>query len=152
MPVVGFNFDKFHVERKKPIEAPLNVDTGMKIVEIKQEEIPLSGDQTQTVMRVDYEFSVKYDPKQAEILIEGHLMFLEEKDKLIKMIEEWKKTKKFEPKATQLIMNNVLLRCNIKALLLGQELGLPPHIRLPMIQPADSGKTPSEKKAEEYIG
>ena len=152
MPVVGFNFDKFHVERKKPLEAPLNVDTGMKIVDIKQEEIPLSGDKTQTVMKVDYEFSVRYDPKQAEILIEGHLMFLEEKDKLVKMIAEWKKTKKFEPKATQLIMNNVLLRCNIKALLLGQELGLPPHIRLPMIQPADSEKTPSEKKAEEYIG
>ena len=30
----------------------------------------------------EYEFAVKYDPKQAEIIIEGHLIFIEPADKL----------------------------------------------------------------------
>jgi len=151
MPIVGFNFDKFHVERKKQLEAPIKIDTGMKIVDVKKEELDLSGDKKQTILKFDYEFSVKYDPKQAEILIEGHLVLLESKEKLDAILKEWVKSKKFDKEITQLVMNNVLLRCNIKALLLGQELGLPPHIRMPMVQPAPQ-KDDATKKAEEYIG
>jgi hypothetical protein len=151
MPIVGFNFDKFHVERKKPLEAPIKIDSGMKIVDIKKEELNLSEDKKQDVLRFDYEFLVRYDPKQAEILLEGHLVLLETKEKLDSILTEWKESKKFDPEITQLVMNNVLLRCNIKALLLGQELGLPPHIRMPMLQPK-SPQDEATKKAEEYIG
>ena len=151
MPIVGFNFDKFHVERKKPLEAPIKIDSGMKIIDIKKEELNLSEDKKQDVLRFDYEFLVRYDPKQAEILLEGHLMLLEPKEKLDSILTEWTKSKKFDAEITQLIMNNVLLRCNIKALLLGQELGLPPHIRMPMLQPT-SPQDAATKKAEEYIG
>ncbi|MFH1972805.1 MAG: hypothetical protein ABIJ18_04990 [archaeon] len=149
MPVIGFNFDKFHVEKKKQLEAPIKVDSSMKIVDIKKEGLRMGEEDTEKILKVDYEFGIKYDPKQAEILIEGHLLYHEDEKKLDKILSEWKKTKKFDAEMTQLIMNNILLRCNIKALLLGQEIGLPPHIRMPMIQP---GKPESQKKAEEYIG
>jgi len=153
MPIIGFNFDKFNVVKLKPLEPPIQVESGMKILDVKKEEITLGNDQKDNVLRFDYEFSVKYTPKQADILIEGHILFAEEKKKMDKIFDDWKKTKKFNADVTQLVMNNVLLRCNIKALLLGQEIGLPPHIRLPMVQQAPKGKkTKAEKKAEEYIG
>ena len=153
MPVIGFNFDKFHVERKKPLEAPIKVDSGMKIVDVKKEELDMGSNKKETVLRFEYEFAVRYDPKQAEILIEGHLLYLEPPDQVEKVYTEWQKTKKFRADLTQTVMNNVLLRCNIKALLLGQELGLPPHIRLPMIQQGGKEeKSEATKKAEEYIG
>lgn len=150
MPIIGFNFDKFNVERKKPLEAPLKVESGMKINDIKKEDIDLGNGKKEKTLRFDYEFIVRYNPKQAEILIEGHMIYLEPEKELNLIFDEWKKSKKFKPDLMQLLMNNILLRCNIKALLLGQELGLPPHIRLPLIQQTE--KQDHSKKAEEYIG
>tara|TARA_Y100000310_G_scaffold318969_1_gene373663 strand:- start:755 stop:1207 length:453 start_codon:yes stop_codon:yes gene_type:complete len=150
MPIVGFNFDKFHVERKKPLEPPIKVDSGIKILDVKKEDLELSDGKKQSVLRFDYDFTVTYAPNQAEILINGHLILFEPKEKLESILGEWKKTQKFDVEITQMVMNNILLRCNIKALLLGQEVGLPPHIRLPVVQP--SQKPDASKKAEEYIG
>jgi len=61
---------------------------------------------------------------------------------------EWKKSKKFETGVGKVIVNNVLMRCQIKALGLSQDAGLPPHIRLPLIATAPKAK----KKADSYIG
>jgi len=40
MPVISFHFDKLLVDKKKQLEAPMKVDTGVKIVDVKEEELP----------------------------------------------------------------------------------------------------------------
>ena len=151
MPIIGFNFDKFLVEKKKELEPPIKVDSGMKIVDVKKEEITVGG-MKESILRFDYEFTVKYDPKQAEVLIEGHLLFAEDSKKVDEVYKTWKKDKKFDSGLTQLVMNNVLMRCNIKTLLLTQEVGLPPHIRLPMIKQKPAPQQKPKKPVSEYTG
>ena len=123
----------------------------MKILDVKKEEIKVGGN-TENILRFDYEFSVKYDPKQAEVLIEGHLLLADNSKKVDEVFAAWKKDKKFDPELTQLVMNNVLMRCNIKTLLLTQEVGLPPHIRLPIIKQGQPPKQKPKSPASEYTG
>ncbi len=152
MPIIASNFDKFVAERKKPLEPPVKVDSGVKIIDIKKEELNVGG-KSESVLKIDYDFTVKYDPKQAEIVIEGHLLYAENSKKIEEILKNWKKTKKFDPDVAQLIMNNILIKCNIKALLLSQEIGLPPHIRLPMVQKGPSkGAEPKKNPKVDYTG
>jgi archaellin len=153
MPIISFSYDKFLIEKKKPLEVPLNVDNGMKIVDIKEEDVAISGGKKEKVLRFHYDYTVEYKPNQAEILIAGNLVFFEDKEKLEEVMARWNKDKKLPGDIMQLVMNNVLLRCQVKALALGQDLGLPPHIRLPSItQEAPAQDAKAKSKAEDYIG
>ncbi|MBT4175183.1 hypothetical protein HOC80_05340 [archaeon] len=151
MPIIGFNFDKFLVEKKKELEPPIKVDSGMKILDVKKQDLSVGG-KKEPALRFNYEFSVKYDPQQAEVLIEGHLLFAESAKKVDEVFNGWKKDKKFDPEITQLVMNNVLMRCNIKTLLLTQEVGLPPHIRLPILKAGEPPKQKPKSPVSEYTG
>ena len=152
MPIVGFNFDKLLVDKKKTLKAPIKVDTGMKIVDVKKEEIAVAG-KKEILLKFEYEFKVGYNKGEAEVLIAGSLVLAEDQKILNDIFDQWKKENKFDPKITQAVMNNVLMRCNIKALLLTQEVGLPPHIRLPLVQQAAPEKIIAKKtKVDSYIG
>lgn len=123
----------------------------MKISDVKKEEITIGG-KKENILRFDYEFTVSYNPKQADVLIEGHLLFAEDDKKVNEVFNSWKKNNKFDPELTQLVMNNVLMRCNIKTLLLTQEVGLPPHIRLPIIKQGPAPNQKPKKPVSEYTG
>ena len=60
---------------------------------------------------------------------------MDEPKKIEDILKTWKKDKSLHKDITQLIINAVLSRCNIKALELSQDVNLPPHIRLPLIKP-----------------
>jgi len=151
MPIVSFTFDKMHVERYKPIEAPLKVNQNMVIEDVKEEEVPISGGQKEKVIRFYFSYMVDYQEKQALIELKGNLILHESKEEVEAILASWKKDKKFKKETMKLVLNNVSMRSNIKALMLGQEIGLPPHIVLPMLQDAPT-KAAEEKKKEEYIG
>tara|TARA_Y100000310_G_C20362254_1_gene659543 strand:+ start:254 stop:712 length:459 start_codon:yes stop_codon:yes gene_type:complete len=152
MPIVGFNFDKLLVDKKSTLKAPIKVDTGMKIMDVKKEEIEVVG-KKEYIIKFDYQFNVNYNKNQAEVIIAGHLLLAEDQKTINEIYDKWQKDKKMEPKVTQAVMNNVLMRCNIKALLLTQEVNLPPHIRLPLVQPQAPKKAPKKKsKVDSYIG
>ena len=85
MGVIAFGFDKLLVERKKPIELPMKVDTAIKITDVKEEDFPLAGGRKEKILRFLYRYDVEYQPKQAFIQIEGHLLYHEPKDALEKI-------------------------------------------------------------------
>ena len=145
MGVIAFNFDKLLVERKKPIEVPMKVDTGVKIVDLKEDEVALASGRKERVLRFTFSYNIEYQPKQAYIQIDGHLLYHDKAEELDKIVSEWKKTKKFNTALGKVIINNILVRSQVKALVLGQDVGLPPHIRLPMV-------TSTPKKPNSYIG
>jgi len=146
MPVVSFTFDKMQVERLKPLEAPIKVESNMKVLDIKEEEVPISGGKKEKVLRFTFEYHIDYTPKQALIHLEGSIIYFEPPEEVKEILKQWKDGKKITAKVKQTVLNNILIRSNIKALLLGQEIGLPPHMVLPMLQPK------AEEKVEEYIG
>ncbi|MFH1455856.1 MAG: hypothetical protein ABIF40_02815 [archaeon] len=132
MPIVGFNFDKIDAEKKRPVEPPVNVNTGVVVKDMKEEKLPVG--KSETVLRVDFEFTVKYEPGIADILLGGHLLYLDESKKAKDILNTWKKDKKLGHDVMQVIMNTILIKSNVKALMISQELNLPPHVKLPTIQ------------------
>lgn len=146
MPVLSFAFDKIEAEHKKQLQAPLKVRTAINITDLKEEEITLSGGRKDMLLRFFFEYKVDYQPNQASVLLAGNVLYSGAKEDLQKIIQDWKKTKKFNPTVSKDVLNNVFLRCNIKALTVEQDIALPPHIVLPRLQ------TTSKNKAEDYIG
>jgi len=133
MPIIGFNFDKFYVERLKPIEPPLKINTNVAIKDVTEEKTMLSSKED-SILKISFEFSLGYDPKLAELQIAGHIHYMEKKKEAEKLVSGWKKSKKLEGDVSKMLLNAVLLKCNIKALTLAQEVNLPPHLRLPLLQ------------------
>ena len=143
MPIVSFAFNKIIVEKKKAIEAPLKVKTSIKITELKEEEL-----KKDLLLRFAFEYQVDYETDQANVILAGDLLFAGPRDQLEKIFKEWKKTKKFSPEISKDVLNNIFIRCNVKALFYEQEANLPPHIVLPRLQPI----LKKGKSAEDYIG
>ncbi|MBI4448133.1 hypothetical protein HY643_04075 [Candidatus Woesearchaeota archaeon] len=132
MPVIGFNLDKISGERKSPLKKDINIKTDMHIKDIKKEDINL-GAKTSEVARFEFEFSIVYEPKYADILIGGHILYAESDEKIKEILANWKKSKKIDEGLKLSLLNAILIKCNIKALLISQELGLPPPIRMPKL-------------------
>lgn len=143
MPIVGFNFDKIVVEKTNPVSGNVQVKNDMSIKEVDQQELIL-GKKKEDVLKFSFEFSSKYEPKIGLVSIKGHILFMDESAEIKKIMDGWKK-KKFLPQVLMThLLNTVLVRCNVKTLILSQDVNLPPHIRLPTISP--------KSKASEYIG
>lgn len=143
MAIVGFNFDKILVEKTNPIKGKVQVKNNMAIKDVEKQEL-IFGKKKDEVLKFSFEFSSKYDPNIGLISIKGHILFLQEPAEIKKIMSSWKKNKTIPQDIMTHLLNTVLVRCNIKALIFSQEVNLPPHIRLPTISP--------KSKASEYIG
>lgn len=144
MPIVGFNFDKILIERVGPVEGQIKVKRDLSVKDLQKEEIVTGAKKKEDVLKFNFEFSVKYDPNIGHIIILGHILFLDEVSVLKKVLDGWKKNKELPGNLTASVLNTALMRCNLKALSLIQDVSLPPHIQLPVISP--------KSKASDYIG
>ncbi len=144
MAIVGFNFTKINVERKDVQKGKINISNNVAIKDIKPTDISL-GKEKQNALKFIFEFNSKYDPKIGNILLGGDLMFLGDTKKIKETQDGWKKDKSVPKDIMTSILNTVLAKCNIQALILSQEVNLPPPVPLPKVQTTDV----QEKK---YIG
>ena len=135
MPIVGFNFEKIVVEKKNKITEKLNIKNDLAIVGLEQEKLNISG--SDDIIKFNFKFSVDYEPKVGEILLEGNVLYMDEESKAKEILLGWKKDKKIPKDLAPQILNTILAKCNIKALTLTQEVNLPPHIRLPILKSKD---------------
>lgn len=139
MTILGFNFNEIKVSKKEGVKGNINIKNNVAIVDIKEQDLNL-GDKSQSALKFAFEFSSKYDPNVGEIILGGDVLFMESSDKTKKMLEDWKKSKKVPKDIMAGILNTVLSKCNIEALVLSQKVNLPPPIPLPSVR--------TEEKAE----
>ena len=143
MSVVGFNFDKMLIERTNPIKGNLSVKNDMVIKEVREEEVFI-GSKKEKALKFIFEFSSKYEPDVAQIILIGHVLYMADSKETKDIMNKWKKEKDMPQKVAAQVLNTALIKSNIKALHLSQDMNLPPHIRLPTISPKSS--------ARDYIG
>ena len=143
MPIIGFNFTKINAERKEGAAGKVSIKNNVTIKSVNQENLAL-GKEKQNALRISFEFTSKYEPKIGGILIEGNLMFMGESKKIKEIMDGWSKNKKIPKDIMSNILNNILTRCNIQALILSRDVNLPPPEPLPKVQPDAADK--------EYIG
>jgi len=143
MPIIGFQFDKIFGERTGSIKGKVDIQHSFNITDIKKEELNL--EKKQDVLKFDFNFNVIYKPDLGKISFEGHVLYLETPEKVKKIAEEWKKSKKMPEDIITPVINMILTKSNVKALILSQDINLPPQIQLPKASPV-------KQKTENYIG
>lgn len=171
MPIVGFNYDDISASKGEKIDiANLKIDHALNIKNVSIEQTTLA-DQKQDLMKFSFEFVIDYQPSYGKITLQGHILYTDDNKKLKEVEKQWKKDKKLPEDVTQLILNTILIRSNVKSLMLAQEIGLPPHIPLPIVRPNQAmpqaqgkedkpvkedkkgkSKSKEEQEAEDYIG
>lgn len=149
MPILGFNITKIDAQKKKEVDNNIEISSDLKISKVVEEKVFL--DKAQTALRFDFDFIVNYNPDYGNVNLSGFIMYMEGEENAKRILENWKKTKALEPALIEKLFNSILMRCNIKTLLITQELNLPPHIRLPMVvSEKESDKLKAKK--DNYIG
>ncbi|MDP7610434.1 MAG: hypothetical protein QGH19_01555 [Candidatus Woesearchaeota archaeon] len=133
MAVVGFNFIKINAERKPVIKGEIKINNNVSVKDVETHEIHL-GKTKQEGLKVSFEFTSKYEPSVGEIKLLGEVIFLEESRKIKEIHDAWKKDKKLPKEILTSILNNVLGRCNIQAMVLSRDVNLPPPLPLPKVQ------------------
>lgn len=147
MGIVSFNFDKISAEKIGKITEKVNINHNFNIKHVEKTNINLQGQKP--VLKLNFDFIVNYEPNIGVIKMDGNLTYLDKEEELTKLADQWKKEKKLPVGITSLVANTILTKGNIKALMLSQEVNLPPQIHLPKVEPKEES---TETKKEDYIG
>ncbi|MBW2991430.1 hypothetical protein KY348_07055 [Candidatus Woesearchaeota archaeon] len=131
MTVIGFSFTKMLIEKKNPVKGKVSINNNVGIKEV--EETKLNINTNRKALKLDFEFSSVYEPNIAKILLTGEVIYLVDKDRAAEVLKNWKKNKKLEKDMMTQILNNVLAKCNVQALILSKDMNLPPPIPLPKV-------------------
>lgn len=144
MKIIGLTLKKILVEQKEAIKGKLEIKAGLSISDIQKEELSLSDKST---LKIDFTYSVDYSPNVALVEIKGSIITIDEKDESKSILADWK-DKKIVDSVRIPLFNFIMSKCNIKALQLEDELGLPLHIPMPKlgIKPSDEQDSKSKSK------
>ena len=143
--IVGFGFTKLSAEKNEAAKGKIDINNNVSIKDIKEDNFSLGKDKQQNVLKFIFEFSSKYEPSVGTILFEGELLYLEEPKKAKEILNSWKKSKEIPKELMTVLLNTILTKCNVQALILSQQVNLPPPIPMPTVQMAAQAN-------KDYIG
>lgn len=148
MPIVGFNFTKLQAEKKNPIkeDTKLKINSKLGITKIEKEKLP-TGKKQSDGLRLDFEFSLEYQPDIALVNIEGFIYFLDDPEKVKEITQNWDKNKDLPIELKKQVLNTIILKATIRALSLEQEINIPPHMPFPSVQVGNENN-----RKDNYIG
>lgn len=130
MAIVGFNFTKISAERKSAPKGKIGVKNNISIKEVEKTDLFL-GSTKQPGLKIIFEFASIYEPKIGEIALQGEILDIEDEKIVNDVLKGWKSSKKLPDSLMSMVVNSMLTRCNIQALIMSKELMLPPPIPLP---------------------
>jgi len=142
--IINFLLEKITVIKNKDVTGNIEAKNNLKITDITEQNIS-SIAKKQAAMNIHFTFTIAYEPNIANIALEGKVLYLTDEKMKKDLLETWKKEEKIDPKISQPILNNILTKCNIKALSLASEVNLPPHIPFPRL--ALKAEVETQKKA-----
>jgi hypothetical protein len=133
MPIITVTYDKLLAQRLGESKGKLNINNNITIKDILKSELSV-GTAKQETLRFQFEFITKYEPNFAEIVISGDVIYLASPQTVEAVLKDWKKDKTAPKDITSEVINNLLTRCNIQALILSRDMNLPSPIPLPKVQ------------------
>jgi len=132
MTIVGFNFTKIDAQRKKGIQGKIDIKNNVAIIGIEETKMPV--DDKRKALKFDFEFNSIYQPEFGYIKLAGEVIFIADKKEADEALKIWKKDKKAKGEFMQPIMNNILAKSNVEAVIISRDLNLPTPIPLPKVK------------------
>ena len=133
MTIVSFNFTKLEAEKKEAEKGKVNIKNNISITGVEEKDLSL-GNQKQKVISFTFEFTSTYEPNIGSIRLVGDVYYMEDSKKVKEILDGWKKDKKLPKDLMTRILNVVLNKSNIQALILSEQVNLPPPIPMPKVQ------------------
>jgi len=133
MRIIGFNLLKTSIQRQEKITARPKITQNIDIKDIIKEKIPISD---QEALKIRFSFTIDYSKDVAKLEFEGNVISLPDKNELKELLKNWK-DKKIPENIRIGLFNFIMSKCNIKALQLEDEMGLPLHVPLPRLKPGN---------------
>ena len=146
MTTVGFSFTKISAERKNVSEPNIRIENNVGITNVEEANVI---DPKKSLVRFEFLFKCKYEPNLGNVDLTGELIEIYDKDLASSIVDGWKNDKKISPEIMHNIMNNILNRANIEAIVISREVGLPSPISLPKVEVKPKEAKPSEIRKEE---
>ena len=142
MTVVSFNFTKIEAEKKGVGKGKININNNVTIEKVEEKDLSL-GNQKQKVLNFTFEFTSKYSPNFGSINLIGNVLYMEDSKKVKEILDGWKKDKRLPKDIMPKILNVILNKSNVQALILSDHVNLPPPIPLPKVQLSEQHQTDS---------
>jgi hypothetical protein len=137
MSVLGINFTKIEAERKGPLKGQININNNIAINDVKKNDFKLAD---QDSLKIEFEFTAKFEPNVGTIVLMGDTIIVNNPEKTQEILDQFKKDKKLPEDVLEQVMNNLLTKCNIEALVVGREVGLPPTLNMPKVKAQEKSK------------
>ncbi len=152
MPVIGMQITKIEAHRKNNPTPGFKVESTPTILAVEEKDLPAIGKDGKA-LAISYNFSVEYKPDIASMKIFGEILFLEEGER--KAMKMWAKSKTLPEEIMIEIYNTIFRKGLLKALVLSDDMQLPPPLQVPIVTPKRPGEV--EKKGDiegqsSYIG
>ncbi len=139
MAVIGFSFTKMLAERKKPIRGKITINNTVTLINVEDNELPLEAKGKS--LKLTFGFSTKYEPDAGVIELSGEVIYLDEEKKIREALKQWKANKTLPNATTEEILNSVLAKCHIQAVIISRDISLPPPVAIPKIGIAAAPET-----------
>ena len=130
--IVGFGFTKITAEKNESAKGKIDINNNVSVKDVVEDNLSL-GKEKQTALKFSFEFASKYEPNLGKIALEGNLLYMADAKKAKEILASWKKDKKVPQEIMAGLLNTILTKCNIQALILSQDVNLPPPIPLPKV-------------------
>lgn len=142
MALLNFNFNKILVEKLGKSSKQINIKSGMNVIDVTPSKVVESSKQQAFV--IAFKFETLYEPNVAKIVLEGDLLYLADEELAKDMNEAWEKRKSLPKEVALVVFNKILHNCNVEALILSREVGLPAPVQLPKIKAETTVKADSK--------
>ncbi len=127
--LVGSKFTKLSAERNPNFDGSLSLKTDISIKNL--EKFKPEGTKQES-LKIEYQFKIDY-ADLGNIIIEGILFIVLDSKTQKDALKDWK-IKKLNSPTYMAMMNLIMQKASLKAFELEDELGLPIHIKLPLLQ------------------
>jgi hypothetical protein len=132
MPIIAFNYTKILGERSDRNTGNVTVKNAVNLTEAAKIKLEM-GPGTQDVLRVEFQFTTNYEPDKGKIVLEGGIIYLDPPAKIEALAKAWQKDKQLPKDISRVLINHILSKCNVEAILMSRELNLPSPIEMPQV-------------------
>lgn len=132
MTIVGFNFTKILCERGKTASGKISINNNVMVTNAEETKLQF-GSPKEKGLRFEFDFTAKYGEDFGLISLTGEVIYIADEKKAKDILDHWKKNKKLPDDIVPPILNTILARSNVEALILSREIGLPPPMPLPKV-------------------
>lgn len=136
MTVIGVNLVKISAERSKPLSGKINIENNIAIKDVQNANLAV-GKAKESGLRFTFVFTTMYSEGVGKIEFTGELLYLGSEKVIKETLDLWKKDKKVPKEVMGEVLNSSLNKCHLEALVLSNEINLPPPIQLPRIKVAE---------------